>query len=790
MPQPVSNTTTLVSGSLLAEKISYVVDGQSRNYRGGYGGLSWMSEAPAANNVIFIGNTTDIGRGPAGKPLFYPSYNTTQANIVYAVNKLPGSPGNFTTTASAYNWAVTNNFFVNNSDNPIPRIDADGLKFYVDANQPTSYPQTGTSWYDMSGNGINGTLTNGPTWNSNGWFVFDGTDDYVDTFNTFQFAQSGQFSVCGIINVQDHSFRAEAAAGIIGKGHYYSNSWDVWLYNNESIFFETSGDNSPSNVQYLASDPLTVGRWYFFAATYNNTAKNLWVNSSQYSNTYTGTGGFTNGNTVLIARRSGDAYRSLIGSGSAFSIYSRELSTTEIKQNYFQSNIVQDGLIFMVDANNLVSYPKSGTTVYNLTGSQVGTLTNGVGFSTNNGGYWTFDGVDDYIAVSSPQTLNPGTNSFTIEYWCYISPSLSDAGVSCALEARSTSNLYGFLSIAYYPGGYMSLFVNGANDPGQNVYTSTTAPVQKNTWIHQTAVVDRTTQQITFYYNGVQTGNKVNLTDTGTLDPGSGYTYYIGGDLGGSEMNGNIASLRQYNKALSASEVQQNYEATKDKFLGQNIVTNGLLLNLDAANKNSYPGTGTTWSNTVSTSYNATLYNGPIFNPSINTISLDGVDDYAASSVNSALSNVSTVVMLCYGTPSATDRMYCSFGGYDVYYYGGTNDRRLGFNTGNGDIYGCTGISDSTISGLTMYTFVFRTDVSYTNNEIWINTTKQSLSQLQGSENAGLRTFTIGNFHVGSWVYGGYYPNIGVISTLVYNRQLSSSEITQNYNAFRSKFGF
>jgi hypothetical protein len=234
----------------------------------------------------------------------------------------------------------------------------------------------------LSGNQNSGTLTNSPTWNSNGWFQFDGVDDYVDTNNTFQFAQSGQFSVCGLINVQDHSFRPEAAAGIIGKGHYYSNSWDIWLYNDERVFFETSGDSSPSNVQYLNSDPLTIGRWYFFAATYNNTSKNLWVNSSQYSNTYTGTGGFTNGNNVLIARRFGDASRSLIGSGSAFSIYSKELSTAEIKQNYFGAPIVTDGLVFAVDANNIVSYPKSGTAWYNLTGSITsGTLTNGPTFN-------------------------------------------------------------------------------------------------------------------------------------------------------------------------------------------------------------------------------------------------------------------------------------------------------------------------------------------------------------------------------------------------------------------------
>jgi hypothetical protein len=61
MPQPVSyNPGTPVSGSIQENSISYVVDGQHRNYRGGFGGLSWMSEVPAENNVIFIGNSTSL----------------------------------------------------------------------------------------------------------------------------------------------------------------------------------------------------------------------------------------------------------------------------------------------------------------------------------------------------------------------------------------------------------------------------------------------------------------------------------------------------------------------------------------------------------------------------------------------------------------------------------------------------------------------------------------------------------------------------------------------------------
>ena len=63
-----------------------------------------------------------------------------------------------------------------------------------------------------------------------------------------------------------------------------------------------------------------------------------------------------------------------------------------------------------IDAGNLVSYPKSGTTAYNLTGSGTGTLTNGVGYNNIYGGTFNFDGVDDYAnlgnIINSPTELS------------------------------------------------------------------------------------------------------------------------------------------------------------------------------------------------------------------------------------------------------------------------------------------------------------------------------------------------------------------------------------------------
>ena len=64
-----------------------------------------------------------------------------------------------------------------------PSLVMNGLVLCLDAGNSKSYPGTGTTWTDLSGNGNNGTLTNGPTYSSanGGSLVFDGTNDYTQT---------------------------------------------------------------------------------------------------------------------------------------------------------------------------------------------------------------------------------------------------------------------------------------------------------------------------------------------------------------------------------------------------------------------------------------------------------------------------------------------------------------------------------------------------------------------------------------------------------------------------------
>ena len=82
-----------------------------------------------------------------------------------------------------------------------PKIVTDGLVLALDAGSTKSYSGSGTTWYDLSGNGNDGTLTNGPTFNSNGYLDFDGTNEHVvlnSTISLTDFTATAVYNVSGL----------------------------------------------------------------------------------------------------------------------------------------------------------------------------------------------------------------------------------------------------------------------------------------------------------------------------------------------------------------------------------------------------------------------------------------------------------------------------------------------------------------------------------------------------------------------------------------------------------------
>ena len=149
-----------------------------------------------------------------------------------------------------------------------PRIVTDGLALCLDANAKRSYPGTGTTWYDLTANQQNGSLS-GLTFNSTCYLDFDGTDDVVGP-NTFDYDDSGgAFTVCAWVN-PDSLSNADSYSAIINRTDNSNNIFS--LYMNKSAVSSNVGDmsawifdNGGTLRQHSASGNciLNVSEWNF-----------------------------------------------------------------------------------------------------------------------------------------------------------------------------------------------------------------------------------------------------------------------------------------------------------------------------------------------------------------------------------------------------------------------------------------------------------------------------------------------------------------------------------------------
>lgn len=218
----------------------------------------------------------------------------------------------------------------------------------------------------------------------------------------------------------------------------------------------------------------------------------------------------------------------------------------------------------------------------------------------------------------------------------------------------------------------------------------------------------------------------------------------------------------------------------------ENLITDGLILNLDATALSSYPGSGNIWNDLTSNS-NGNLINGLTFNSGNRFpgyINFDGSNDYIQVDNwdRSSTTNTYTVEMWARWRAGTGD-MFMGFTTYDIW----TNGGALGFNTGAGDVYG---ISSTQVENLGLrgidednwhhYIFQFTNQVQ--NNKIYIDTIEQTLSQQYGTTNLTSGRGFPSSFRIGTWNNStGYLFTGDVASFRMYNRALTQQEINFNY---------
>jgi len=223
--------------------------------------------------------------------------------------------------------------------------------------------------------------------------------------------------------------------------------------------------------------------------------------------------------------------------------------------------IVTNGLVLYLDAGQSTSY-NGGTTWTDLSGNgNNGTLVNGVGYNSNNGGSLTFDGVNDGVQLphNSFWVISP-SDKFSFTSWFYAEPTTQSFSM---ILSHQRCNNPGFqlivndtTSLSFRVAGNISVYATySSNVTGR--------------WNYVVSTFDGSNGSMKLYLNGELVATNTNTSGWPAYNAGYSTVWLGRRELcgGTNEMTGKIASFSFYKgKALTASEVQQNFQALKGRF--------------------------------------------------------------------------------------------------------------------------------------------------------------------------------------------------------------------------------
>ena len=228
--------------------------------------------------------------------------------------------------------------------------------------------------------------------------------------------------------------------------------------------------------------------------------------------------------------------------------------------------------VFLMDANNVVSFVSGSTTVYNLMGGQTGSIQNGAIYDSKAGGCFavdgtdtcgivcdTFQGIQNCAASGSGATSAPLQN-YTIELWANLA-SDGPIGYPCPMGAKDTAHATGGYSFNMHSS--MKFFFDGFWGAGPRRHPFGTFAYTKTEWIQLVVTYDGANAY--GYQNAIQAGT---YTGAQTGDMKAAAEKFCIGFAGPAsvEWAGEITGIKIYNKALTQAEVLQNYNDQKDRF--------------------------------------------------------------------------------------------------------------------------------------------------------------------------------------------------------------------------------
>ena len=232
--------------------------------------------------------------------------------------------------------------------------------------------------------------------------------------------------------------------------------------------------------------------------------------------------------------------------------------------------IVTDGLIFCIDPGNKRSYPRSGSTIHDLVGSNNCTMTNmnGNNFSSDKGGYLSFDGTNETVSLS---TTLPSSTVYTVSCWF----SCNDVGFAGSLFGFGTSTSNTQTMYFYGVAAFCSLPAGGGF--GTNNWScecwgiSGASDILRGTGFHHLVATfnDANVTANKMWIDGEeQSMSDVGQNNANNSEPLSNqFKLACNGWTTSSNLwNGDISHCSIYNRILTDDEVQQSYLASKWRF--------------------------------------------------------------------------------------------------------------------------------------------------------------------------------------------------------------------------------
>ena len=649
-----------------------------------------------------------------------------------------------------------------------PNSVEDGLVLALDAGNTKSYPGSGTAWTNLIGSN-NGTLTNGPTYNSDngGYLQFPNSNSYIQLSSPVLTTPS-TFSVEVWVKIIDTSVYSR----FLSNRDANTDGWEVGFGPTNKWYLQIN-----SGVSNFASAPSNQDQWYHVAWNFDGAYSKIFVDGVRVKTVHHGSQTI---NTTTASTIGAISYQTSSVQNkfkiAKLRVYNRELTEAEILQNYnatrgryvsYLTSIVTSGLTLHLDAANTSSYPGSGTTWTDLMGNTNGTLTNGPTFSSDNGGSIVFDGSNDSVEITSGWT-NFGTEPFSMEVW----------------YRPHTANTYETL-VGNIDSGFQ-LDWNGSNMRfNSSTKVTSTISFVANVWKQVVVVREGTgTDQFKIYSDG-----DLNTTSTLNVDFNQTSQLRLGKSRNGSyKYDGNISVVRIYRgKALTAAEVLQNYNATRGRYVTPTIVQDGLILHLDAANTNSYSGSGTTWTDLSGNSNNGTLTNGPTFSTDNGgVIVFDGSNDYVDVSGSTTVSAATFLAWIRLDDLSQTSYTGIVFSRNPsgsisgMNFYSATENIGYHWNDASNTYSWDSGLTVPdqewcmvalTVSSSSATAYLFRSS----------GMTSATNSVSHGST-------TLDAIKVGADVPTNRYLDGRIGVAMVYNKALTESEVEQNYNALKGRY--